>query len=533
MAAAGPAQPVRAFEPRHDDARPQGEPTVDAVLGQLRQQIGPERVEQCLTRHARLAVRDGRLEVTVPTAFLAELVRRQLNGELERAVRTVVQRDGDGWSDPVPLRFRVDRAAFERDGAGSRAAPGGARARGRPDGPRSPHPASRSARPVYRLEEFVVGASNRLAFAAAERVASASCPAGLSPLFIHGGCGLGKTHLLRGIVTRLAERGAPLTVRYTTAEAFTNEFLTALRHNGLGVFRRRVRRVDVLCVDDVHFVATKRATQQELLHTLDTIAQAGARVVLASDEHPSRIAHLSRALSSRFASGMVVRLGPLDGELAAALVSQLAIRRGLRLEPDAVQLLARRVIAGEGASGGEPSVRDVLGLLARVEAVARLDGPAGAAWQGPGAANPLTDNGAPAVGARALDAAFVLRALRLNGGGEAGVLAGRARGPEPIARTVCGVLGVNMSELRSSSRHGRVVLARMMVALLCREQTTLSYPDIARVLGRASHSGVLAAVRRAQEGVARGERVRGPGAWEGRPMGELVEYLRELTGAGR
>src|SRR5262249_31765587 len=154
-----------------------------------------------------------------------------------------------------------------------------------------------------RLEEFVTGACNRLAHAAATELVQAP-GASFNPLVIHGGIGLGKTHLLEGVVAGLRARHPGLHVARTTAEAFTNGCLDALRGAALPAFRARHRKADVLVVDDVHFLAAKRATQDEFLHTFNALAARGAAVVLAADGHPRQIARLCDELATRFLAGM-------------------------------------------------------------------------------------------------------------------------------------------------------------------------------------------------------------------------------------
>lgn len=164
-----------------------------------------------------------------------------------------------------------------------------------------------AARPLRRLDEFVVGPSNRLAHAAAVDLVQ-SAGASFNPLVVHGGIGLGKTHLLEGVAYGLKARYPGWNILQTTAEGFTNSFLEAMRSSGLGAFRARVRKADALIVDDVHFLAAKRATQDEFLHTFNAVMAAGSPIVLAADQHPRQIARLPEELVTRFLGGMVVRL---------------------------------------------------------------------------------------------------------------------------------------------------------------------------------------------------------------------------------
>jgi len=208
---------------------------------------------------------------------------------------------------------------------------------------------------LRRLEDFVVGESNRLAFAASLQVADGASDApGI--LFLHGDCGVGKTHLLQGIVRRRTQRAPRQVVRYVTAEHFTNEYIAAVRDGSLDQFRKRLRRVDLLAIDDIHFFANKSATQAEFLHTIDAIDLTGARVALVSDEHPRHIRKFSQSLVSRFLSGMVVRVERPDRDTRSQLVRRLARERGLDLTAAAEDLVAGRC-AG--------SIREIEGAITR------------------------------------------------------------------------------------------------------------------------------------------------------------------------
>lgn len=324
------------------------------------------------------------------------------------------------------------------------------------------------------LEDFVVGASNRLGHAAAVRFADED--EGQACVFIHGPCGVGKTHLLRGIAARRLQRQPGALVRYTTAEAFTNDYVAAVRSGRLDAFRKTYRKLDLLCVDDVHFFASKEGTQGELLHTFDAIGQCGARVALASDEHPRAIAKLHERLVSRFLAGAVVKIEPPDPELRERLVRKLALKRGIVLEDAAARLVAEHAAT---LAGGAPSVRELDGLLIQIEAVHRL----------------LPDLNDGVGGGGAVGVIAVRKALGLA----ESALPTRARRPlsiDAIYTEVCRCMGVDPVELMGKGRHKRVVLARAVCVQLCRQHTTHSYPEIAKGLGRPNHSTVITAHQR-------------------------------------
>lgn len=336
-----------------------------------------------------------------------------------------------------------------------------------------------AARPAWRrLEEFVVGDSNRLAFSVAERVAASGGHE--SMLFVHGDCGVGKTHLLQGICRRRRESRPGEQVRYLTGEQFTNEFIAAVRSGSIEGFRRRCRRLDLLAIDDVHFLSNKTATQAEFLHTLDAIALGGATIVLASDEHPRSIARFSRSLVSRFLAGMVVCVERPDRETRLTLLRRLAEARAMRLSPAAEQFLASRYPG---------SARDLEGAIARIAAIAALEAEESAGDGGP---------------AREIGMVLVDRLVSQESGAA-------SRLPirfTAILEAVADELAVPREELLSDGRRREAVTARGLAAYLARRFTAMSYPEIARGLGRRNHSAIHAAesrVRGQVEGDAAGD----------------------------
>ncbi len=354
--------------------------------------------------------------------------------------------------------------------------------------------AARGARSITlrRLEDYVIGDSNRLAFAASEQLAQGA-PEAPGIIFLHGECGVGKTHLLQGICRRRTELAPRQVVRYVTAEQFTNEYIAAVRDGSLEQFRKRLRRVDLLAIDDIHFFANKSATQAEFLHTIDAIDLSGARVALVSDEHPRHIRKFSQSLVSRFLSGMVVRVERPDRGTRAELVRRLARERGLDLTTAAEDLIAGRC-AG--------SIREIEGSITRLGALVELDGLRGQI--GPGTVERLLGSEGPVtVGSVP---------IRLGS----------------IVEAVCERLRVSREDLLGSGRHARTVVARGLVAHLARELTTHSFPEIARALGRDTHSAVHTAAKRLKALIESDGRL----VVGGEPVREVVDQLRHDIARG-
>ena len=450
------------------------------------------------------------LHVAVPNRFVADKVRSDFSDQLREAARAEA---GVAEDDELLLELCIAPDQF------AAAAPPDAAAAAEPDGvedqsPRGgrPEPAApRRRRQVvhdpalagplrHRFEDFVVGPANELACAAAVSLvefensapdSGAVAPSG--PLFVHGECGMGKTHLLQAACRRMLDRRPDARVLYTTGEQFTNAYITAVRHGKLDEFRRSMRRLDLLAVDDIEFLANKDKTQQEFLHSFAHIELSGSRVILASDSHPKLIKKFSEGLVSRCVQGLVVQIQAPDQPTRLALVNRLAKRRGLVLQPG----LDERVAALAGRS-----VREIEGTLAHLHALASLSQP-----QGP---------------TRMVNRALVERLVA----GQSQLRAQRPVRFDDIRDTVCGHLNVPAAQVAGSSRHRLVVLARAMLIHLTRQMTTLSFPEIAAALGKPSHSTVVTASQRMSRQLEENRPLLLPGFAEPMTPVQLVEDLR-------
>jgi len=328
--------------------------------------------------------------------------------------------------------------------------------------------------PRYRLEQLVVGPSNRMALDAVSRVGQRSSE-GLQIVTLFGGCGVGKTHLLHAAAESLRAARPGVVVRMVTGEMFVNDFLGSLRGKSVEGFRKSLRTADLLCIDDADFIAGKSATQIELQHTIDAITSRGGSVVVSAAVHPSKLTGFSPALASRLSGGMCVPVLPPDDQTLQRLVRVLASRRGLVIEEQAMSA----VMAAASPANRGVNIRELEGVLTRLDAVARLlDAPTRAGTSG---------NAARSVGLVAVHKAV---------GQSSAAPAKRAIRMEEILRTVCLELSVSLVELAGSGRHPRVVIARALCTALARKLTDLSYPEIARGIGRPNHSTVITANQR-------------------------------------
>ena len=316
--------------------------------------------------------------------------------------------------------------------------------------------------PKLTFDQFVIGDSNRLAHAAALTVAELPAQA-YNPLFICGPPGVGKTHLLNSIAALLLSHSPGLSVRCTTGEAFTNEFLHALGGGGTEGFKSRFRHIDVLLLDDVQFLERKAKTEEEFFHTFNALQDGGRQIVLTSDRPPADLQALEDRLRDRFGAGLVVDIKPPD------LATRLAILRK-RVHADGVELaedLALTVIA----ESVEANVRVLEGALIRVVAYSSLTG------------RPLTGELA-----REVLASLYPQASR-----------GARRSSctvEDVQAAACEHFGVTLDELLSPARSPRLAWPRQVAMYLARELTSESLPAIGRQFGGRDHTTVLYAWRR-------------------------------------
>lgn len=300
------------------------------------------------------------------------------------------------------------------------------------------------------FDNFVVGSSNQFAHAASLAVANHPTQA-YNPLFIYGGVGLGKTHLLQAIRNQIKQRN--VCAEYLPAERFMNEMVHALQHgHAIETFRQRYRQVDTLLIDDIQFIAGKEHTQEEFFHTFNTLYETGKQMVMTSDRAPQDMARLQGRLRSRFTAGLVANIQTPDLETRVAILCRKADERGLYLPSNVAMLIASQLPV---------NVRELEGCLTRLGAYASLN-------------------------ARGIDDELTEKVLEQLRNERQQTLT-----TTHIQQAVAEYFGLKVSELKSKRRHRSITLPRQIAMYLCRELTDATLPEVGRCFGGRDHTTVI------------------------------------------
>jgi chromosomal replication initiator protein len=313
--------------------------------------------------------------------------------------------------------------------------------------------------PKYLFENFVKGKSNEFALAAARRVAE-NPSLSYNPLFLYGGVGLGKTHLLHAIGHELRRCRPNLTVRYLVTEQFVNELINSIRFDRMPAFRERYRTIDVLMIDDIQFLAKKERTQEEFFHTFNTLYTSQKQIILSCDSSPRDIPTLEERLRSRFEWGLIADIQPPDLETKMAILQRKAALEEIQLPEEVAEFIAQQV---------KSNIRELEGLLNRVLAFSSLTG------------KPLT----PALARETLKDILPEE--------------GKKPAAAEIVKFVARHYDLKVSEIKSKSNSRQIVLPRQVAMYLCKRLTDLSYPEIGKLFNDKHHSTVMYSVEIVQQ----------------------------------
>ena len=342
---------------------------------------------------------------------------------------------------------------------------------GAPEEPSEPAGATgaKGLNPHYIFDTFVVGANSEFAHAASLAVAKSPART-YNPLFIHGGVGLGKTHLLQAIGHHLAASRRGTKVAYVRSETFTNEFINAIQTNSLVKFRRRYRQADILLIDDIQFLAGKERSQEEFFHTFNSLFEGRKQIVLSSDQPPSEIAQLEQRLVSRFEWGLTAELQPPDMETRLAILRKKAAGLDVNLPNHVLEYLAHRI---------KSNVRRLEGALLRVASFSSLSG------------RPLTDESIE----------HVLRDILQEE-------ARRAVSIDQVQRKVAEHYDVRLADMTSKRRPANIAFPRQIAMFISRRLTKNSLQDIGEAFGGRDHGTVIHACKTVQDRMDKQESLR-------------------------
>ena len=392
---------------------------------QLRQQLDPEEFARWFQPLKVHSEDSSRLVLSAPNARFLHT--------LEESYRPAVDRAIAGLTDAsCEVLFSLEDSPPPNDG-----------------------PPQTRFNPKYTFDSFVVGNSNQFAHAAALAVAE-SPGHSYNPLFLYGGVGLGKTHLLHAVCQKILSRHQHMKVMYLPAEHFVNELINSIRFDRMPEFRDRYRNIDVLLIDDIQFIANKERTQEEFFHTFNTLYTSQRQIILSSDSSPRKIPTLEERLRSRFEWGLIADIQPPDLETKVAILRRKADLDGIDLPDDVALFIARQV---------RSNIRELEGLLTRVIAFSSLTG------------EPLSVD----LARETLKDILPTEDRRGNA--------------TEIIKFVARHYGLKVSEIKSRNNSRQIVFPRKVAMFLLRQVTDLSFPEIGRLFNDKHHSTVISAVK--------------------------------------
>jgi len=474
--------------------------TEEAILREVADVIGRRRYEHWFQQKTHLSIVDDEVIVGVANPFLLNWLQKHFRTTVLEAAQSVL-------GPSARIRFEVNTEAT-RQAASVSAEPAAVKSadpappvpqRQSPTLAPASDPAAeraagealkpRSGRRFADLADFVEGRCNQLALTAVRQVCDHT--AEFSSLFLHGPVGTGKTHLLEAIYRQIRRRFPTLQVVYLTSEAFTNYFTQALREHTLPSFRQRFRSVDILLIDDIDFLDSKRVIQEEFLHTFKQLESYGRQIIVASDRHPRLLTKLSDELKTRFLSGMVCRLEPPDFDTRLQIVERKAAKMSATFSAEALNYVAQRF---------KSSVRELEGALHCLQTYAQMTG--------------------KRIGLTAARQVLAdlerdcIKVVRLA----------------DIEQAVCDLFRLQADELKSAKRSRSISQPRMLAMYLARKHTRAAYSEIGQYFGGRDHSTVMSAEKKIDEWLRGQASIRvASDAW---PIEEIMETLEQQLQAG-
>lgn len=409
----------------------------------------PEQQFNMWVRPLQAVEENDSLTLLAPNRFVAEWVREHFQGRIAGMLETLT-------GSPVAVSVDVGSQALYSAPGEAEAAPAAEPRNSEPD--RSPYAPGR-LHPNFTFESHVEGKSNQLARAAATQVGENPGHA-YNPLFIYGGVGLGKTHLMQAAGNLVMEHNNRAKVAYVHSERFVGDMVKALRHNAINDFKRYYRSLDMLLIDDIQFFSGKNHSQEEFFHTFNALLEGQKQVIITSDRFPKEIDGVQERLISRFGSGLTVSIDVPELETRVAILRKKAQSKGLELQEEIAFFIARQI---------RSNVRELEGALHRIIASAKFTG-------------------------RPVDVELVKEALQ-----DLMVFQEKKVTVNNIQKVVADYYNIRVSELHSKRRNRQVARPRQLAMALAKELTTMSLPDIGDAFGGRDHTTVLHACRKVDE----------------------------------
>ncbi|MFL6247473.1 MAG: chromosomal replication initiator protein DnaA [Thermoanaerobaculia bacterium] len=414
--------------------------TWSQVLSRIEQVVDRTEYDTWLAPTRFVAQKGDTLDIAVPSQRYVDEIRERFGAQIRAMLNEVSP-------ERVQINFVIDAAGTPEP------APMSVTVKDEP-------PAATFIR-RYTFDSFVVGSSNQLAYAASKSIAEN--PSGsFNPLFIYGGAGLGKTHLIQAIGQQIRQSRPTLKIVYMSAEAFVTEVIAAIRYDKMQPFRDRYRSIDALLLDDIQSIAGKERTQEEFFHTFNALYEAQKQIVFTSDRPPKEIPTLEERLRSRFEWGLTADIQPPDLETKAAIIRKKAEDKGLQVSQEVALFIAERV---------RSNVRELEGHLNKVTAFASMVG-------------------------KSITVDVVKEALK-------DILSKEDKpvGVQEILRVVAAHYGLKASELKQKSNAKTIAFPRQVAMYLCKELTDMSYPEIGKHFGDKHHSTVMYSVQQIKKNI--------------------------------
>jgi chromosomal replication initiator protein len=411
------------------------------ALESLKERLGKQHFETWIKPASFVSLTKTELRLKVPNKFFRDWLTEHFLGQIEEAVSIAAQQK-------ISVTFDLSQQSAVTRTPSEKVATRDEREKVLPP---PPPPRNNNLSVRYTFDNFVIGASNQFAHAACLAVANKP-GVHYNPLFIYGGVGLGKTHLVNAIGNRSVDQTHGLKVFYLSSESFMNELIASLRRDKMDGFKTKFRNIDILIIDDVQFLAGKERTQEEFFHTFNSLYESRKQIILTSDKFPKEIPGLEDRLRNRFEWGLIADIQPPDMETRVAILQKKAEEMGMDLSPDVGIFLATNI---------NSNVREYEGCLTRLSAFSSMT------------KQPITVDFTQEV----------LRNLLKDSRAELTV--------ESIQKTICDYFNIRMGDLKAKRRTQNIALPRQMAMYLCRKHTGTSFPAIGSKFGGRDHSTVI------------------------------------------